>query len=203
MTTPARIGLLVGNEWSFSPAFTESLLARAPHTSLELVRLAGTALDTPLPYHLILDRFSPQVPYYRAYLKAAALQGVIVVNDPFLSSADDKFFGALVARQHGIAAPRSVILPNHSYAPEIVHRDSLSNLAYPLDWQALAESVGGFPCVLKDIHGGNWHNFFIVRNLDELLWRYDDSGTLTMMLQEYIRWEDYARCYVLGPKQRT
>ena len=36
-----------------------------------------------------------------------------------------------------------------------MHDESLRNLVYPLDWQAIVEYVG-LPCILKDAHGGGW-----------------------------------------------
>ena len=43
-------------------------------------------------YAVIIDRISQDVPFYRAYLKNAALNGTAVINNPFWWSADEKFF---------------------------------------------------------------------------------------------------------------
>jgi hypothetical protein len=37
--------------------------------------------------------------------------------------------------------------------------------------------------------------------MDELLLRYNESGLLTMVAQEFIAWEQYVRCMVLGREQ--
>ena len=71
----------------------------------EFVKLGGTAMDEPVPYAVIIDRISHEVPYYRTYLKHAVLQGVTVVNNPFMWSADDKLFGASLATKLGVASP--------------------------------------------------------------------------------------------------
>ena len=42
---------------------------------------------------------------YRTYLKHAVLQGTTVVNNPFMWTADDKFFGATLASRLGVAQP--------------------------------------------------------------------------------------------------
>jgi len=208
-----KVGLMVGREWSFPPAFIEEVAKRDEDVVVEYVKLGGTRMDEPLPYSVIIDRISHEVPYYRTFLKHAVLQGVTVINNPFMWTADDKFFEASLAVKLGVAHPKTVALPNKQYVPGIVHSESLRNLEYPLDWKRLIDYVG-MPCVLKDAHGGGWKNVAICRTQEELFRAYDDSGLLTMVLQEFIDFEKegYYRCLALGqedvlvmkydPKQR-
>jgi len=198
---PVKIGLLIGREWSFPPAFIEAVSQRDPSVTAEYVQLGGSAMNEPSPYRVIIDRISHEVPYYRSYLKNAALQGVKVVNDPFMWTADDKYFDAGLATRLGVASPRTLVLPNKEYVPGIVHNESLRNLVYPIDWAGLVDAVGGFPLVLKDAHGGGWRDVYVVHNQDELIWRYNQTGTLTMIIQEFINWENYARCMCLGQEE--
>lgn len=197
-TEPLKIGLFVGREWSWPPAFIEEVNRRDEGVIAEYVRIGGTMMNEPVPYRVIVDRISHEVPYYRSYLKNAAIQGVKVVNDPFMWSADDKFFDASLADALGVAHPRTVVLPNHSYVPGIKHDESLRNLVYPLEWERLVEAVGGFPVILKDAHGGGWQDVYVCHTMEELWYSYNQSGLLTMVLQEFIKWEGYARCMVLG-----
>lgn len=195
---PLRIGLFVGREWSWPPAFIEEVNRRDEGVTAEYIKVGGTLMNEPCPYRVIVDRISHEVPYYRAYLKNAALQGVKIFNDPFMWSADDKFFGASLVDKLGIASPRTVVLPNKDYVPGIVHSESLRNLEYPLNWDRIIEQVGGVPCVLKDAHGGGWRDVYVVGSKEELIWRYNSTGLLTMIVQEFIEWENYARCMCLG-----
>jgi hypothetical protein len=195
---PLKIGLFVGREWSWPPAFIEEVNRRDEGVTAEYVKIGGTMMNEPCPYRVIVDRISHEVPYYRSYLKNAALQGVKVVNDPFMWTADDKFFGASLADRLGVASPKTVVMPNKEYVPGIVHNESLRNLTYPVDWQGLVDQVGGMPCVLKDAHGGGWKEVYIVHSIDELIGRYNETGLLTMVLQEFITWDNYARCMCLG-----
>ena len=192
-----KIGLLVGREWSWPPAFVDEIGRRDVDMIAEYVKLGGTQMNEPNPYRVIVDRISHEVPYYRSYLKNAALQGVKVINDPFMWSADDKFFGASLADRLGVASPRTIVLPNKDYVPGIVPTESLRNLIYPLDWDFITDYIG-MPCVLKDAHGGGWRDVYIIHSKEELIWRYDQSGLLTMIVQEFIEWENYARCMCLG-----
>ncbi|MBL8157343.1 MAG: hypothetical protein JNM70_24435, partial [Anaerolineae bacterium] len=94
----------------------------------DFVKLGAPHQDDPAQYRVIIDRISHEVPFYRTFLKHAVLQGVTVVNNPFMWTADDKFFGATLATSLGLASPKTVVLPNKEYVPGIVHSESLRNL---------------------------------------------------------------------------
>lgn len=191
-----KIGLLIGREWSFPPAFINEVNRRNEGVTAEFIKLGGTRMDEPCPYAVIIDRISHEIPYYRVYLKYAALQGVTVINNPFMWTADDKFFEAALATKLGIASPKTLVLPNKDYISGIV-TDSLSNLVYPLDWQGIVDYIG-MPCVLKDAFGGGWKDVYICHSMEELLQRYDQFGLRTAILQEFIEWDQYVRCICLG-----
>jgi hypothetical protein len=194
-----KVGLMVGREWSFPPAFIDAVARRDEGVVAEFVSLGGTAMDEPVDYAVIVDRISHEVPYYRTYLKHALLQGATVVNNPFMWSADDKLFGASLATRLGVASPKTIALPNKEYIPGIKHDESLRNLRYPLDWQAIVDYVG-MPCILKDAHGGGWKDVYVCRSLDELIHNYNESGLLTMIVQEFIEWDQFVRCLALGQR---
>jgi hypothetical protein len=196
-TRTGRVGLFVGREWSWPPAFIEAVNARDAGVVAEYAKIGAPHFDAPCPYDVCIDRISHEVPMYRSYLKQAALQGVTVVNNPFMWTADDKFFGAALADKLGVASPKTVVLPNRSYVPGIVPSESLRNLEYPLDWQGIVDYIG-LPCVLKDAHGGGWKDVYICRTLEELIENYNETGLLTMVVQEFIEWEHFVRCLVIG-----
>jgi hypothetical protein len=195
-----KVGLIVGREWSFPPAFIEEVNRREEGVVAEFVKLGAPRMDDPAEYRVIIDRISHEVPFYRTFLKHAVLRGVTVVNNPFMWSADDKFFGATLATSLGIASPKTVLLPNKEYIPGIVHTESLRNLQFPLDWQAVVDYIG-LPCVLKDAHGGGWKEVYVCHSLEELLHHYNHSGLLTMIVQEFIQWEEFVRCICLGQEE--
>jgi hypothetical protein len=66
--TEKRIGLIVGREWSFPPAFIKEVNEREEGVAAELVQLGGTRMDDPTNYAVLVDRISHEVPYYRSYL---------------------------------------------------------------------------------------------------------------------------------------
>ncbi len=196
MSDVKKIGLIVGREWSFPPAFIEEVNRRDAGVVAEYAKLGGTRMNAPCDYAVLIDRISHEVPYYRAYLKNAMLQGAYIVNNPFWWSADDKFFGASLITAMGLASPRTLVLPSKEYVPGVVS-ESLRNLVYPLDWQAIVEYVG-LPAILKDAWGGGWKNVYKVNTVDELIRAYDETGTLCMVLQEFIQWDQFVRCICIG-----
>ena len=194
-----KVGLLCGREWSFPPKFIEEVNGRNAGVTAEFIKLGGTAMDEPNPYSVIVDRISHEVPYYRSYLKHAVLEGVHVINNPFMWTADDKFFGASLCTKLGLAHPKTIVMPNKDYVTGIVREESLRNLMFPLDWNYIVSQVG-LPCILKDAHGGGWRGVYKCDTIDDLIKAYDESGLMTMIAQQFIPWEQYVRCMCLGQK---
>jgi hypothetical protein len=153
-------------------------------------------LDYSRPYDLIIDRISHEIPFYRALMKRAALEGTIIVNNPFWWSADDKFFNFSLATKLGVAIPKTVLLPQKDYIKGVTS-ESLRNLEFPLDWQAVVDYTG-LPAILKPFDGGGWKNVSRVNSLEELWMEYDQTGTLCMTLQEFIDFDQFVRCYCIG-----
>src|SRR5262245_16842513 len=115
-----RVGVLVGREWSWPPAFIDEVNRRAAGVTAEMVSVGGVAMDQPCAYDVIVDRISHEVPFYRSYLKYALLAGCAVINNPLMWTADDKFFGATLITRLGLSSPKTVVLPNKEYIKGIV-----------------------------------------------------------------------------------
>lgn len=195
-----RVGLIVGREKSFPQALIEQINQKGNgEVVAEMIEIGGVRLDEARRYDLIIDRISHEVPFYRGYLKRAALEGTQIINNPFWWSADDKFFNYSLAAKLGVAIPRTVLLPQKSYI-EGITSESLRNLQFPLDWQAIIDYVG-LPAILKPFDGGGWKNVSRINSLEEL-WRiYDETGTLCMTLQEFIDFDQFVRCYCIGQNE--
>jgi glutathione synthase/RimK-type ligase-like ATP-grasp enzyme len=190
-----RIGVLRGRENSYPEAFVAKVNSMGTGVEAEFVQLGGTKLNEAVPYRVILDRMSHEVPYYAVYLKMAALQGTYVINNTFWRSADDKFFGYAAAEKLGIAEPRTVVLPNCEYLDDVTS-ESLRNL-WPTDFSYYADYVG-LPCIMKPAFGGGWKDVYKIHNLDELHHHYGNSKAKTMMLQQLVTWDLYIRVPTIG-----
>jgi hypothetical protein len=192
-----RVGVLVGRERTFPEAIIKGINGRSQgEVVAEYIKLDGIRYDDPPKYDLVIDRISHEVPFYRATLKRMALEGTIVINNPFWWSADDKFFNYSLGHKLGVAIPKTVLLPQKDYIEGIVS-ESLRNLQFPLDWQGIIDYIG-LPAFLKPFDGGGWKNVSKVNSLEELWSEYDKSGTLCMTLQESIDFDQFVRCYCVG-----
>lgn len=195
-----RVGILVGREKTFPDALIRAINERGKgETTAEFMKLGGIRHDAPPQYDLVVDRISHEVPFYRATLKRLALEGTVIINNPFWWSADDKFFNFSLAHKIGVAVPKTVLLPQKDYIPGIV-TESLRNLEFPLDWQGIIDYVG-LPAILKPFDGGGWKNVSRVNSLEELWAEYDATGTLCMTLQEFINFDQFVRCYCVGQQE--
>jgi hypothetical protein len=192
-----KVGILVGREQSFPEALIKSINERGRgETVAEFIKVGGVRHTYACQYDLIIDRISHEIPFYRALMKRAALEGTIIVNNPFWWSADDKFFNYSLASKLGVATPKTVLLPQKDYIKGVTG-ESLRNLEFPLDWQGIVDYVG-LPAILKPFDGGGWKNVSRVNTIEELWYEYDQTGTLCMTLQEFIDFDQFVRCYCIG-----
>src|SRR5437016_10510212 len=136
-----RIGIVFGMEETFPPAFVTRINAMGvKDVAAEFVHIGAVRVDEPARYRVIVDRISHDIPFYRSYLKNAALAGTTIINNPFWWSADDKFFNYSLAAWLGVAIPPTVILP-HKHHPPGTTDTSMRNLQYSLNGD------DDFPCI--------------------------------------------------------
>jgi hypothetical protein len=195
-----KIGILFGVENSFPSALVEAINARnIEGIEAEFVSTGAVQFDKAPRYAVIVDRISHEVPFYRAFLKHAALNGTIVINNPFQASADDKFLNYTLAKKLNVAVPPTIMLP-HKLLPQGTTDRSMRNLQFPLDWDAVFACAGehGF---LKPIDGGGWRDVHEVHNREEFFHAYDQSRDLCMIYQKAVDFQQYFRCYVVGQKK--
>ncbi len=199
MSTTKKIGILFGQERSFPMAFIEAVNRKnVSGITAEPVRIDKVVQGEAGHYAVIIDRISQDVPFYRAYLKNAALCGTAVINNPFWWSADEKFFNNCLMTRVGIPVPKTVLLPSRDL-PQDTSEQSFSNLAYPLDWETIFRYVG-FPAYMKPFAGGGWKNVYKLQNAEDFYQKHSETGQLVMLLQEEIVFTEYYRCYCIGGK---
>lgn len=194
-----KIGILFGKERSFPEAFINRINEKnIKGISAEPVKIDKVMQGEPCGYAVIVDRISQDVPFYRAFLKNAAITGTTVVNNPFWWSADEKFFNNALATKIGVPVPKTVILPSREL-PDDTTDESFSNLSYPLDWKGIFDYVG-FPAYMKPFSGGGWKNVYRLDSMDEFFEKHAETKQLVMLLQEEIVFDQYYRCYCIGRK---
>ncbi len=193
-----KIGILFGQERTFPQAFIERVNSKNAGIEAEAVHINKVAQGEPTEYSVIIDRISQDVPFYRAYLKNAALTGTAVINNPFWWSADEKFFNNCLATKINVPVPKTVILPSRELPTDTADQ-SFSNLAYPLDWDGIFQYIG-FPAYMKPFAGGGWKNVYKLNDMADFFSKHAETGQLVMLLQEEIVFEEYYRCYCIGGK---
>jgi len=194
-----KIGILFGQENSFPQAFVDRVNSKKENgITAEFVKIDKVIQGEPCGYDVIFDRISQDVPFYRGFLKNAAVSGTAVINNPFWWSADEKFFNNALATKIGVAVPKTVLLPSNQHPPD-TNSNSFRNLSYPLDWDAIFNYVG-FPAYFKPFAGGGWKNVYKLENPHDFYQAYNETGQLVMMLQEEIIFTEYFRCYCLDGK---
>jgi hypothetical protein len=194
-----KIGILFGMEDTFPHAFVDRVNEKKEKgITAEIVSIDKVIQNRLTDYAVIIDRISQDVPFYRAYLKNAALTGTAVINNPFWWSADDKFFNNCLADQLGVPLPNTVILPSAEHPTDTTAK-SFRNLKMPLDWEGIFDYVK-FPAYMKPYAGGGWKNVYRLENKEEFYQKHRETGQLVMLLQEEIVFDEYFRVYCLGGK---
>jgi len=194
-----KIGILFGQERSFPMAFIEKINSKGIEgITAEAVQIDKEMQGEPTSYAVVFDRISQDVPFYRAWLKNAALTGTAVINNPFWWSADEKYFNNCLMTKIGVPVPKTVLLPSFEL-PTDTKDESFSNLTYPLDWEGIFNYVG-FPAYMKPFAGGGWKNVYKLHDREDFFKKHTETGQLVMMLQEEIIFEEYYRIYCIGRK---
>lgn len=194
-----KIGILFGQERSFPEAVIERINQKAiKGITAEAVKIDKIFQNAPLGYAVIIDRISQDVPFYRSSLKNAAITGTAVINNPFWWSADEKFFNNVLAEQIGVPVPKTALIPSREH-PTGTTGESFSNLAMPLNWDAIFDYVG-FPAYMKPFDGGGWRDVYKLHDKEDFFNKHAGTAQLVMLLQEEIIFEQYYRCYCIGGK---
>jgi glutathione synthase/RimK-type ligase-like ATP-grasp enzyme len=176
-----KIGILFGQEKTFPPAFVERVNSKVGDGIIaEYVSIDKVIQGESSGYDVIIDRISQDVPFYRAFLKNAALTGTAVINNPFWWSADEKFFNNALMTKLDVEVPKTVLLPSNQH-PDDTDENSFRNLKFPLDWDTIFDYIG-FPAFFKPFAGGGWKNVYRLEDRDDFFKAYNETGQLVMML---------------------
>lgn len=194
-----KIGILHGKERSFPEAFVARVNSKnVPGIIAEPVRIDKAMQGEFSGYSVIIDRISQDVPFYRTWLKNAAVTGTAVINNPFWWSADDKYFNNCLMTKIGVPVPKTAIIPSRDL-PDDTSDDSFSNLAFPLDWDSIFKYTG-FPVYMKPFAGGGWKHVYKLESKEDFFEKHAETGQLVMLFQEEIVFTEYYRCYCIGGK---
>lgn len=193
---PKKVGILCGFEDTMPHAFINRVneLGKGEVVG-EFVRVGAPKMGEHSGYAVIVDRISHEIETYKPFLKNAVLTGTYVVNDPFWWSADDKFIDAGIVSKLGVPHPKTVVIPSKARFPRTTEKSYRNQML--VDWKEVFDYIG-FPAIVKPYDGGGWRNVYKVNNFQEFFRAYEETGTLVMIVQECIDFDDFYRCLTIG-----
>ena len=192
-----KIGILYGMENTFPSALVERINQRQiDGLSAEHIRVGGVEIADPSGFDVIVDRVSQDIDFYRAFLKNAALNGTVVLNDPLVWGSHDRFYHYALARKLGLNVPNTVLIPQKAHPPGTTVQ-SMRNLEFPLNWDRVFQHVG-FPAFLKPLGRGAWLGTQRVESPEHFFQAYDHTDSVCMFLQSAITFTGHYRCFVVG-----
>jgi len=192
-----KIGILYGTEHTFPETLiTRINLLGKSNVQAEHIQTGALLSNFNNDYKVIFDLVSHEVPYYCSYLKLAVMNGVDVVNNPFIVSPFEQFFNVALCNRLNINMPKTVILPSKEMPPN-TSPSTMTNLIYPLDWDNVFEYVG-FPGIIKPNKFDLSHTEMTVYNKTEFFSAYDITGNKPFIFQQFIGFEKYFRTFVVS-----
>lgn len=146
-------------------------------------------------YDAVFDRIGTIVPCAGILLDNAVYTGAQVFNRP-ISIDESKARDYMIAQMMGFGVPRTVVLPQASY---VRARESNSGgISFDIDFDAVANYVGGYPCYLKRANGGGRRDVYRVKNKAELFEQYQATRETLMVLQQSVEFDKYIRTFCFG-----
>lgn len=192
-----QIGFLYGDAHEFPKAVINRINQKRSDIKASSILLNQlTHSDLKSPYDLVIDYISHLVPFYQTYLKALAITGTKVYNNPFNATSYDRYYQIAQAARLGLHVPKTSLLPSY-HRPAYTNEASFANLAYPFDWQSIVQTVG-LPAFLKINNGPTNAPIYKVTSLADLWQKQAIAGNHSMILQECITTDTFYSCFSIG-----
>jgi len=196
-----KAGILYSEDQFFAESLINYLNAQGiSEFQAEPVKVGRIIHDELFDYAVIMDLVSPRVPFYHSMLKHAALNETSVINNPFSTSADDRFLASVVAEKILLNVPKTTLIPSHFRARGTV-AETYINMELPWKWDQIFEEIG-FPAILKPLKGGTAQDFHLVYNADELFEAHKILSDQPVILQSSIPAESVYMCFYVGNAAR-
>ena len=205
-----KIGLLLGDENDWPTAF-ETLVDRLKPTfeynnathqiEVERIRIHPFPLTAPTSYNLVIDRLAYWHYNPREWLKKAAmLNGVYLLNNPFTFQSMEKHTAYCAMQRLGLNIPETWLIPPKSGPDTEKFRVTAARYHDLFDLEQIADEIG-YPLYMKPFDGGGWRGVSRVKDRETLHQAYDESGQTLMHLQKGIEEYDvFVRSLAIGPQ---
>ncbi|MFK7801808.1 MAG: RimK family alpha-L-glutamate ligase [Anaerolineae bacterium] len=207
-----KIGLLIGDEQDWPAAF-EGLARRFAQKieyknvtykiDVERVRIHPFRLDAPTSYDLVIDRLAYWHYQPREWLKKVALlDRVYLLNNPFTFQSMEKHTAYCAMVKLGLNIPETWLIPP-KMGPEAYQSKFETTAANYHDLFNLSEIAADiqYPLFMKPFDGGGWRGVSQIKNEEDLLRAYDESGQTLMHLQAGLdNYDVFVRSLAIGPQ---
>jgi hypothetical protein len=203
------VGLLLGAEEDWPQAF-EAISSRlgvfsyqgADHElEIERVHIHPFNLRDEARHQVIIDRLAYWYYHPREWLKKVALMDeAYLLNSPFTFQSMEKHSAYCALMRLGMNVPDTVLVPYKNPIDNVRWAYTSRSYNDAFDLATIAEQMG-YPLFMKPFDGGGWRGVSKVRNRDELMAAYDDSGEMLMHLQKSVEpFDVFARALTIGPE---
>lgn len=202
------LGLLLGTEEDWPTAF-EALVRRLAPTlrvgddthryDVERITVEPFDLRQPSRYSLVVDRLAYWYYVPREWLKKVALMDdVYLLNNPFTFQSMEKHAAYCAMIRLGLKVPDTWLVPHKKPPDNARFAYTAAKYNRPFDLREVAAQVG-YPLYMKPYDGGAWVGVTRIRDEQELLQAYDESGQRLMHLQASVEGFDvFARSLSIG-----
>lgn len=205
-----KIGLLLGDEEDWPRTF-EAIIRRFNPTityqgetqrlEVERIRIHPFNLRQPTTYHLVIDRLAYWHFNPREWLKKAALlNGVYLLNNPFTFQSMEKHSAYCATIRLGFNIPDTWLIPTKQGPDTDKYRTTAAKYHDLFDLPEIARQIG-YPLYMKPFDGGGWRGVSRIDNEQELMSAYDNSGQTLMHLQAGLdNFDVFVRSLGIGPQ---
>jgi hypothetical protein len=210
MSINKKIGLLLGDEEDWPTAF-EAIVRKLGSTiayrkkdyevAVERIRIHPFNLKASTSYNLVIDRLAYWHFNPREWLKKAALlNGVYLLNNPFTFQSMEKHSAYCAMIRLGLHIPDTWLIPPKNGPDTEKFRITARKYHDMFDLPAIASQVG-YPLYMKPFDGGGWRGVSRINNEEELMQAYDSSGQMMMHLQAGLdNFDVFVRSLAIGPQ---
>lgn len=207
-----KIGLLIGDENDWPSAFEGLARRLSPiikykgdtfKIGVERVRIHPFRLDAPTSYSLIIDRLAYWHYQPREWLKKVAmLNRVYMLNNPFTFQSMEKHTAYCAMLKLGLNIPETWLIPPKVGPQSYATKFEATAASYHdlFDLKEIAAEIK-YPLFMKPFDGGGWRGVSQIKNQDDLVRAYNESGQTLMHLQAGLDdYEVFVRSLAIGPQ---
>jgi len=171
---------------------------------VERVQIEPFDLRQPCKYDLVIDRLTHWYHTSREWIKKSILtDDLYVFNNPWSLQSMEKQTSYCAMMRLGFPIPDTWLIPPKSYAESADLKPTLARYAKLFDLGAIGDRIG-YPLFMKPYDGGAWVGVTAIKDREQLLAAYEESGVRVMHLQKGVHPHDaFVRCIGLGPQWRS